>query len=117
MRVTGIDYGLRNSLGHSSVILRLLMASCAALCLWLPVQAFAAGTNNIYSHRKQILIQPLLDAVISATGIETKVVDASEGLALRLQAKGAASPADVISTVVIAQLTPKARMIVDRVGW
>jgi iron(III) transport system substrate-binding protein len=114
MRVTGIENGfrnrLRNSFANSPVILRWLMAGCVAVCLWLPVQAFAAGTINIYSHRQQILIQPFLDEFTKATGIQTKVVYASKGLAQRLQAEGAASPADVILTVDIARLAEYATL-------
>ena len=114
MRVTGIENGfrnrLRNSFANSPVILRWLMAGCVAVCLWLPVQAFAAGTINIYSHRQQILIQPFLDEFTKATGIQTKVVYASKGLAQRLQAEGAASPADVILTVDIARLAEYANL-------
>jgi len=94
--------------------------------LWLPIQAFATGTVNIYLHRQQVLIQPFLDSFTEATGIETKTVYAAKGLAQRLQAEGAASPADVILTVDIARLAeyaaldllaPEAQMIIDRVGW
>ena len=110
MRVTGIENGLRNSVKNDPVILRWLMAGCVAVCLWLPVQAFAAGTINIYSHRQQILIQPFLDEFTKTTGIQTKVVYASKGLAQRLQAEGAASPADVILTVDIARLAEYANL-------
>jgi len=65
----------------------------------------AADSINIYSHRQQILIQPFLDAFTAKTGIETRIVYASKGLAQRLQAEGAASPADVILTVDIARLS------------
>ena len=81
-----------------------------ALCLWLPMQVFAAGMVNIYSHRQQVLIQPFLDAFTGATGIETKTVYAAKGLAQRLQAEGAASPADVILTVDIARLAEYAAL-------
>ncbi|MGB1758390.1 MAG: iron ABC transporter substrate-binding protein, partial [Candidatus Puniceispirillaceae bacterium] len=81
-----------------------------ALSVWLPGQVFAAGTVNIYSHRQQVLIQPFLDAFTKATGIETKTVYASKGLAQRLQAEGAASPADVILTVDIARLAEYASL-------
>ena len=122
MRVIGI----KNGLGHGSVILRWVMAGFVNVCLWLPIQAFAAGTFNIYSHRQQILIKPFLDAFTQTTGTETKVVYTSRGLAQRLQVDGAASPADVILTLDIARLAeyanldllaPQAQMILDRVGW
>ena len=65
----------------------------------------AAAELNIYSHRQQFLLQPFLDAFTAETGIRTKVVYASKGLAQRLLAEGEASPADVILTVDIARLS------------
>ena len=72
--------------------------------------ARAAEMVNIYSHRQPFLIQPFLDAFTAETGIETRVVFASKGLAQRLEAEGAASPADVVLTVDIARL----RVYADR---
>ena len=69
-----------------------------------------ADTLNIYSHRQQILIEPFLDAFTAETGIKTSVVYASKGLAQRLQAEGAASPADVILTVDIARVSEYAEL-------
>ena len=68
-------------------------------------QPALADTINIYSHRQQVLIQPFLDAFTDKTGIKTKIVYASKGLAQRLKAEGAASPADVVLTVDIARLS------------
>ena len=95
---------------HERFFLRWLILGVFAFCLWLPTQAFATGTVNIYSHRQQVLIQPFLDAFTKATGIETKTVYAAKGLAQRLQAEGAASPADVILTVDIARLAEYAAL-------
>lgn len=98
MRLAGIKNGLKNSVrntfANSSVILRWLMAGFVAVCLWLPVQAFAAGNINIYLHRQKSLIKPFLDEFTKTTGIQTQVVYASRVLAQRLQAEGAASSAD-----------------------
>lgn len=80
------------------------------LSLWLPTQVLAAGTVNIYSHRQQVLIRTFLDAFTEATSIETKTVYAAKGLAQRLQAEGAASPADVILTADIARLAEYAAL-------
>jgi iron(III) transport system substrate-binding protein len=44
------------------------------------------------------LTQPFLDALTTKTGIGTKVVYSSKGLAQRLKAEGPASPTDVILT-------------------
>lgn len=73
-------------------------------------QAAAAAEINIYSHRQQFLLQPFLDAFTAETGIKTRVVYASQGLAQRLQAEGEASPADVILTVDIARLSEYAEL-------
>jgi len=59
---------------------------------------------NIYSHRQPFLIKPFLDAYQKETGTKINIVYASKGLAQRLQAEGARSPADVILTVDIARL-------------
>ena len=88
-----------------------LAGGCAAMALSMvmaltaPVVGASAAELNIYSHRQQFLLQPFLDAFTSETGISTKVVYASKGLAQRLLAEGEASPADVILTVDIARLS------------
>ena len=82
----------------------------SALSVAVAAQAAAAAEINIYSHRQQFLLQPFLDAFTAETGINTKVVYASKGLAQRLQAEGEASPADVILTVDIARLSEYAEL-------
>ena len=64
-----------------------------------------ASELNIYSHRQAFLITPFLDAFTAETGIKTNVVFASKGLAQRLLAEGANSPADLVLTVDIARLS------------
>lgn len=64
-----------------------------------------ASELNIYSHRQAFLINPFLDAFTAETGIKTNVVFASKGLAQRLLAEGANSPADLVLTVDIARLS------------
>ena len=59
---------------------------------------------NIYSHRQPFLINPFLEAFTAETGIKTNIVYSKTGLAERLQAEGANSPADIILTVDIARL-------------
>ena len=70
----------------------------------LPGQPGAAAELNIYSHRQPFLIKPFIDAYRAKTGTNINIVYASKGLAQRLQAEGARSPADVILTVDIARL-------------
>ena len=65
----------------------------------------SAAELNIYSHRQAFLINPFLEAFTAKTGIKTKVVFASKGLAQRLQQEGESSPADVVLTVDIARLS------------
>ena len=66
--------------------------------------AASSADLNIYSHRQPFLIKPFLDAYQKETGTNINIVYASKGLAKRLQAEGARSPADVILTVDIARL-------------
>jgi len=67
--------------------------------------AFATAAElNIYSHRQPFLIKPFIDAYKVETDTKVNIVYASKGLAQRLQAEGARSPADVILTVDIARL-------------
>tara|TARA_B100001093_G_scaffold510029_1_gene575133 strand:+ start:2392 stop:3411 length:1020 start_codon:yes stop_codon:yes gene_type:complete len=59
---------------------------------------------NIYSHRQPYLLKPFIDAYTKKTGVQLNVVYSSKGLAQRLVAEGANSPADLILTVDIARL-------------
>jgi iron(III) transport system substrate-binding protein len=83
-------------------IVSLLMA-LSALAAFLG-EARAAETLNIYSHRQPFLIKPFIDAYTAKTGTKINIVYASRGLAQRLQAEGARSPADIILTVDIGRL-------------
>lgn len=80
------------------------LGAVALLVAGLAVDARAAEDLNIYSHRQPFLIQPFIDAYTAETGVKVNIVYASRGLAQRLQAEGARSPADVILTVDIARL-------------
>jgi len=60
---------------------------------------------NIYSSRQPQLIDPILEAFTAQTGIETNVVFLKSGMIERLKAEGDRSPADVILTTDIANLT------------
>ena len=76
----------------------------ALICLTVMAASAAAVELNIYSHRQPFLIKPFIDAYKAETGTKINIVYASKGLAQRLQAEGARSPADVILTVDIARL-------------
>jgi len=84
----------------------LSLAGLALLVLTCLVPPTAhADELNIYSHRQRELINPFLDAFQAETGVTMNVVFAVKGLAQRLEAEGARSPADVILTVDIARLS------------
>ncbi len=90
--------------------MRLGFARASALAL-LPllaitgVQAEAPGEVNIYSYRQPYLIEPLLKEFTQETGIKVNVIFAEKGLIERIQAEGRNSPADVLLTVDIGNLT------------
>jgi len=63
-----------------------------------------SGDVNIYSYRQPELIAPLLDTFTAETGINTRVLNLSDGILERMQAEGRNSPADVILTVDIGRL-------------
>ena len=97
---------LRARSANSARLLRRWLAMIGLLIASFVSPPLAAAAElNIYSHRQQFLLQPFLDAFTAETGIRTKVVYASKGLAQRLLAEGEASPADVILTVDIARLS------------
>lgn len=79
----------------------------SALALTLASVALPALAEevNIYSHRQPELIQPLIDAFTAETGITVNVAFVDKGMAERLVAEGARSPADLVLTVDIARLT------------
>lgn len=86
--------------------IRLSLASLALASVALPA---LAQELNIYSQRQPELIQPLIDAYTAETGTTINIAHISNGMAERLQAEGARSPADLVLTVDIARL----KQIVD----
>jgi iron(III) transport system substrate-binding protein len=90
--------------------MRLGFARASALAL-LPflatagVQAAEPGEVNIYSYRQPYLIGPLLKEFTQETGIKVNVIFAEKGLIERVQAEGRNSPADVLLTVDVGNLT------------
>lgn len=59
---------------------------------------------NIYTTREPGLAAPLFEAFTKATGIEVKSIFIKDGLAERVKAEGATSPADVLMTVDVGNL-------------
>lgn len=64
----------------------------------------SAQELNLYTTREPGLIQPLLDAFTKSTGITVRSIFLKDGLAERVRAEGAKSPADVLMTVDLGNL-------------
>jgi iron(III) transport system substrate-binding protein len=93
--------------------MRASFARASALALFSFVAATAAraeqsGEVNIYSYRQPYLINPLLKEFSDETGIKVNVIYAEKGLIERIQAEDRNSPADVLLTVDIGNLTQAA---------
>jgi iron(III) transport system substrate-binding protein len=82
-----------------------LAALFAGSSLIAPAHSEASGEVNIYSYRQPTLIEPLLKEFREETGIKTNVIFASKGLIERIRAEGRNSPADVLLTVDIGNLS------------
>ncbi|MEX0970237.1 MAG: Fe(3+) ABC transporter substrate-binding protein [Paracoccaceae bacterium] len=79
----------------------LTLATTLACAAAMPLSAEV----NIYSARQPELIQPMLDAFTAETGIAVNIAFLQDGMIERLKAEGARSPADIILTVDIANLS------------
>lgn len=77
--------------------LRALLLACAATP--------AVADVNVYTTRQPELIQPVIDGFTAATGIAVNLAFVEEGLVERLVAEGDRSPADLVMTVDIANLS------------
>ncbi len=76
----------------------------AALLAASAVPAVSAQEVNLYTTREPGLIQPMLDAFTKDTKIKVNAIFIKDGLAQRVQAEGANSPADVLMTVDLGNL-------------
>ena len=91
--------------------MRFRFARAWALALVIPLLAatIARATEpsevNVYSYRQPYLINPLLKTFTEETGIKVNVIFAEKGLIERIQAEGRNSPADVLLTVDVGNLT------------
>lgn len=89
----------------------LLAALTFASVLAPSTQAFAADKAKpeeivVYSARKEELIKPIFDQFTKETGIQVKFLsDDSPKLIARLESEGSASPADLLITVDVTNLT------------
>jgi len=82
-----------------SIRTTLLATTVSALAL----PAFA--DVNIYTTRQPELIKPVMDAFTEQTGIDVNLAFVDGGIIERLQAEGTRSPADLVMTVDIANLS------------
>lgn len=76
----------------------------AALVAALAATPAAAQEVNLYTTREPGLIQPLLEAFTTSTGIKVNSIFVKDGLAERVAAEGTRSPADILMTVDLGNL-------------
>ncbi|MCO4318361.1 Fe(3+) ABC transporter substrate-binding protein [Phyllobacterium sp. 21LDTY02-6] len=77
----------------------ILAGFAAGVSIACAATAAGAAEVNIYTTREPGLIQPLLDAFTKSSGVEVKTVFLKDGLAERVAAEGASSPADLLMAV------------------
>lgn len=91
--------------------MRFRLAHAFALALLFPLPADTIATAeearevNVYSYRQPYLINPLFKEFTEETGIKVNVIFAEKGLIERIQAEGRNSPADLLLTVDVGNLT------------
>ena len=83
---------------------RVELAALLLLAALLPATAASAAELNLYSTREPGLLEPLLARFTEKTGVKVNTVFLSKGLAERVAAEGASSPADVLMVVDIGNL-------------
>ncbi len=76
----------------------------AAALTGLPASGALAQSVNLYTTREAALIQPLAEAFEKKSGIKINTVFLKDGLAERVAAEGANSPADLLMAVDIGNL-------------
>jgi len=69
-----------------------------------PLPAQAQGEVNVYTTREPKLIQPLFDLFTKNTGIKVNSIFIEKGMAERVAAEGANSPADIMMAVDIGNV-------------
>src|SRR5829696_4278357 len=90
-----------NTRSRRSTILGLLAAGAL---LGAAMPALAQSVVNVYTNREPGLYSATLDEFTKATGIKVNALFSEQGLAERIKAEGANSPADVLITVDIGRL-------------
>ncbi len=69
-----------------------------------PLPAAAQGEVNVYTTREPKLIQPLFDLFAKNTGVKVNAIFIEKGMAERVAAEGANSPADIMMAVDIGNV-------------
>lgn len=75
------------------------VAATLAAVAMTSASALAQESVNLYTTREPGLVRPLLEAFTAQTGVKVNTVFVKQGLAERVQAEGARSPADVLMGV------------------
>ena len=83
--------------------LRSVGLSALGLALCAGVQA-QTQTINLYTTREPGLMQPLIEAFTTQTGLKVATVFLKDGLLERVKAEGVSSPADILMVVDIGNL-------------
>jgi iron(III) transport system substrate-binding protein len=78
---------------------RLPVLTALACMAGLATPALAQQSLNLYTTREPGLVRPLLEAFTTQTGVRVNTVFVKDGLAERVAAEGARSPADVLMAV------------------
>ncbi len=79
----------------------LALAAAVAASTIAPLPANAQGEVNVYTTREPKLIQPLFDLFTKNTGIKVNAIFVEKGMAERVAAEGANSPADIMMAIDI----------------
>ena len=85
-------------------LLVLAALACVAGLAGLAAPALAQQSLNLYTTREPGLVRPLLEAFTTQTGVRVNTVFVKDGLAERVAAEGARSPADVLMEVDIGAI-------------
>lgn len=80
-------------------------AATSVTCLTVLISGFAQAQEiNLYTTREPGLMQPLLAAYTSRSGVKVNTVFLKDGLPERVASEGARSPADVLMAVDVSSL-------------
>lgn len=86
------------------MIFRASLLHIAAAAIAISAPASAQDALNLYTTREPGLVRPLLEAFTKETGVKVNTVFVKQGLAERVQAEGARSPADVLMDVDVGAI-------------